>query len=584
MKMKKMNFKKMFQNYSLVKKMNITLFGMVMIPVFLLGCILMVWVYQSNTAQLYDKNYQNLELSMQELEEYFEKVIGLPIQCSNNDSLLRIGEDRAIDKDYTEVRTWLDAIYGKDQVYENICITMNNGRQFQAGKYVKEEKDAILKKLSEGQESLWALEGKTEYLLHGQKNEQTALVTFYANINEYFSYGRTEAKGVVSVRLKERELYRRYAQRFQEQYKHLFLMAANGQIISSADQTGFNTKWTNYTDFKKKAAEKYQGSYISEGHIYIFHYSEQMKCWLMEGIPLATFFGNILGIMAMLFCALLLCLLFCIFFGRVQKQYIIRPVFQIAEAFRDVEKGTFVTIPYSGQHDEIGILQKSFNTMTDRLDKLVNQVYRADSEKKEAELRALTEQINPHFLYNTLDSIHWKAIRNHDSEVAEQIMALADIYRYLLNKGNEFIRVGDEIKFQERYLYLMNMRFGGRVTWESYIDEEAGDVYIPKLLIQPLIENAIVHGIEPSALGGKIILKIQKQESRLNIIVEDTGIGFGKNIYIRNDEVESFEGAFALKNINNRLKIHYPDRYEYMIKSSNEGGSMVSITLTLEGA
>lgn len=577
------NFKKQFQDYSLIKKMNISLFSMVIIPIFLLGCVLMTWIYRSNTAELYGKNHENLEISMQELEEYFERVTDLPIECSNNDSLLRIGEGRAVDKDYLEVRAWLDTIYGRDKNYENICITLNNGKQFQVGKYVKEEKADILKKLSEGQTSLWTSGVKAKYLLPGEKNEQIALVTFYANINEYFSSGRAKSKGVVTVRLKERELCNMYIQRFQEQYKNLFLMAADGQVISSADKSGLNREWTQYMDFRKKAAEKYQGSYLSEGHVYIYHYSEQISCWLVEEIPFAAFFGNILSIMAMLFFALLLCLLFCIFFGRVQKQYIIRPVFQMVEAFRDVEKGAFITIPYSGRSDEIGILQKSFNTMTGRLDRLVNQVYRADSEKKEAELRALTEQINPHFLYNTLDSIHWKAIRNRDGEVAEQIMALADVYRYLLNEGKEFIRVGDEIKFLERYLYLMNMRFGGRVTWESFIGEEAGDVYIPKLIIQPLIENAIVHGIEPSALGGKVILEIQKQGENLNIVVKDTGIGFGKDVRFKKDEVESLDGSFALKNINNRLKIHYPGRYEYVIESSQKGGSMVLITLTLEG-
>lgn len=101
--------------------------------------------------------------------------------------------------------------------------------------------------------------------------------------------------------------------------------------------------------------------------------------------------------------------------------------------------------------------------MVARLDNLINRVYRADAEKSAAQLRALTEQIKPHFLYNTLDSIHWKAIRNRDSEVAEQILALSDVYRYLLNKGQEFILIKDEVDFHERYLYLMRMRF--EVVW-----------------------------------------------------------------------------------------------------------------------
>lgn len=575
--------KKKFLDYSLSKKMNITLFGMVIIPVLLLGIILMLWLYKVNTTELYKQNYQKMEQGIQNLEACFRQVEELPIECSMNDPLMRIGENRALARDYIDVRAWIDGIFEKSPVYENICITVNNKRQLQAGRYVLEDKEDVLNRMGEHKRILWTAGESTEYLIPGQKKEHTDLITCYAKINQYYTLDKSVTKGVISIRLKESELCRMYSQNDAEQFESLFLLKSEGMIISSTKKEMLSSDWSQFSDFMARMSDKSQGIFMNGKYICIYKYSEKINCFLVGQIPFMMFYGNILVIIAMLFAAVIMCLIFCIFFGKIQKHYIIQPVFQIVDAFGDMEKGIFISIPYSERSDEIGILQKSFNTMNTRLDTLINQVYRADFEKKEAELRALTEQVNPHFLYNTLDSIHWKAIRNKDGEVAEQIMALADVYRYLLNKGKEFIRIKDEITFQERYLYLMKMRFGGRVTWEIQIDQNAEDVYIPKLIIQPLIENAIVHGIEPSSLGGKVTLKIQKKKDILIITVGDTGVGFGKNISMKNDEVEDLEGAFALKNIHNRLKIHYPGRYEYVIQSSESGGSCVVIRLQVEG-
>ena len=207
-------------------------------------------------------------------------------------------------------------------------------------------------------------------------------------------------------------------------------------------------------------------------------------------------------------------------------------------------------------------MHEAFNQITERIDNLIKKVYLIDYEKQEAQLRALTEQINPHFLYNTLDSIHWKAIRNKDLEVAEQILALSDVYRYLLNQGKEKITIRDEVKFQEKYLYLMSMRYGNRVAWKSEVSEDALDLMIPKLIIQPLIENAIVHGIEPSPEGGSVILRIYREKGELVIDVKDTGVGFGRNLSLRNDELHALEGGFALKHMNRRMKLHYPKVFD----------------------
>lgn len=564
-----------FLNYSLSKQVNMALFGMVIVPIFVLGIFLIVWQYRTNTTKLYENQLHKIEEGVHELENYYDKIIELPLECMLNDSLLRIGENRAGDKEYYDARKWIDNFSADDPLIDNICITLENGKQIQVGNYVKENMAEVLEKIEKA--PAWRTDESADYLLPNTVTAEENLITYYAKISKDYKRANEKTVGIVSVRLKEKEIAKLYDQFFEEENASLSLMMNDGNIISSTEKKSINEKYSDFYNIKSAGKMESQGVRWKNGNVYLYSYSDVLDSYLIEQIPFISFYENIINVIILLLCAVIMCLAFSIAFGRIQKKYIVQPIFEIVNAFGNLEKGEFKTIPYMEREDEIGILQKAFNTMTKRLDNLINQVYRAEFEKKEAELRALTEQINPHFLYNTLDSIHWKAIRNKDSEVAEQILALSDVYRYLLNSGKDFIRVKDEVFFQERYLYLMNMRFGDRLIWESKIDENVMKFQIPKLIIQPLIENAIVHGIEPLPNGGKITMRICCKNETLIIEVTDTGIGFGKELCLHNDQVDTLDGSFALKNINNRLKIYYPHQYDYMIQSSKDGGSRIEI-------
>lgn len=574
--------KKRFLNYSLAKKANVTLFILVIIPVFILGIVLMCWLYRSNTSSVYEENYRNLKTGLDKLEMCYEQVMDLPMECMKNEPLQRIGTDRVVGKDYIEVRKWIDETYQANPFCENICISLNNGKQFQAGKYVVEDADEIMQKLGERSEQMWAVGEHPRYALSLHNTKQQDLITYIAKIEHYYQLNAQNYIGTISVRMKENEVSKLYEEEMEKGFEKVFLTGSSGTVVSSTDKEDLHKENAEISDVLGQIKGKQKGMYWRGSSVFFYRYSDLLLCYLVEQVPVHVLYGNIMNIILMLFFAMVLCLIFCVIFGKIQKKYVISPIFELVGAFGAMERAEFVPLPDTGRRDEIGILQGSFNQMTERLDTLVNQVYRADYEKQQAQLRALTEQINPHFLYNTLDSIHWKAIRNKDNEVAEQVLALSDVYRYLLNKGKDYIRVKDEVKFQERYLYLMSMRFGSRVTWESRVEESAMEVLIPKLIIQPLIENAIVYGIEPSSEGGRVILEIRTEADKLVIQVEDTGVGFGHNLSLTNDEVEGLEGAFALKNINHRLKLYEPDGYEYVIQSSESGGSSVMIQMRIK--
>ncbi len=575
--------RKWFDDCSLTKKANILLLLFVIVPFFLFGMILMLWVYRTNISELYTENDDGLRAGIQKLEQCYSQIEALPIECMQNEPLQRIGANRTVGKDYVKVREWLDEIYESASWYQNISISLNNGKRFQAGTYVKEDAESVLGQLGD-QKSFWMTGEDPVYSLKSGQMNQEEILTFYAAIDPYYYREEKSPIGSISIRLKEQEISSLYEEELENGYRSVCLFDQNGWIISSSDKAALCKEDVYQSAVFKKMQGKARGMFWYGKQIIFFHQSPMTGGYLVEEIPLIIFYRNIWIMLSLLFCAVLLCILFCIIFNKIQKRYVIQPVFGLVDAFGDMERAEFVTIPDVQRKDEIGILQKAFNQMTERLDNLINQVYRIDYEKQEAQLRALTEQINPHFLYNTLDSIHWKAIRNKDLDVAEQILALSDVYRYLLNQGKEMIRIRDEVRFLEKYLYLMRMRYGQRVAWKSEVSDDTLELMIPKLIIQPLIENAIVHGIEPSPEGGSVILQIYRNKGELVIDVEDTGVGFGRDLSLRNDEIHTLEGAFALKNMNSRLKLHFPDGYEYWVKSSQSGGSHIVIKICLEAA
>ena len=142
--------------------------------------------------------------------------------------------------------------------------------------------------------------------------------------------------------------------------------------------------------------------------------------------------------------------------------------------------------------------------MVKSLAELIDRVYVLQIREQEAELNALQSQINPHFLYNTLDSIYWKTLAKGETEIAEMVWTLSNLFRTSLNKGNRYVTVDHEFQFLEQYLRLQQLRYGSKITYQIDLAENAKTLFIPKLILQPIVENAIYHGLEPKGEQGSV--------------------------------------------------------------------------------
>lgn len=253
---------------------------------------------------------------------------------------------------------------------------------------------------------------------------------------------------------------------------------------------------------------------------------------------------------------------------------------------------SFKTYPVESM-DEVGQLVRSYNKLNDKITQLTEQVKQEESSKKEADMQALQAQINPHFLYNTLSSIHWMALMNRDEKIADMVGSLSDFLRFSLNKGEEFCSVEQEAAHAKHYANIQSIRFPGKFWIKLDIDPDLNGERMLKLLLQPLIENALIHGIQKQPEAGEIKVTATRGAGRMLFIVEDSGIGMEEDKLAdikrelegpvdQDERIDRPErGSYGLRNVHKRLQLHYGTESGLRIESAYQEGTKVSFAIPL---
>lgn len=258
---------------------------------------------------------------------------------------------------------------------------------------------------------------------------------------------------------------------------------------------------------------------------------------------------------------------------------------KIINAMNNVGEGNLSIKVNSEDNDvkEVWIIANNFNRMVNNLRELIEQVKKITMKQKEAEIKALEAQINPHFLYNTLDTINWKAIEKEEYEISNMINALAKILRYAVQDSNKMVEIGQELEWVKQYILLQQSRLSSPFKFILDIDEDVLSYKIYKLLLQPFIENAIIHGFEGKRDECVLKLVIKTDKDLLKISVEDNGNGMDEKILQRFREEElainKNREHIGVNNVIGRLKMYYGDSSTFIIKSELGKGTKIDIIL-----
>lgn len=232
-------------------------------------------------------------------------------------------------------------------------------------------------------------------------------------------------------------------------------------------------------------------------------------------------------------------------------------------------------------NDEIGMIGLEYNKMAENIETLIEKVYKMELTQKQAELEFLQMQINPHFLYNALDTISWMALAKGNMDVSEMTIALAELLRATIKKES-FITLREEMNTVKDYLLIQQERFGDKISAEYFVEEDAYSCMVPNFILQPVIENAIIHGLEPKIEKGKLSINISIQDEFLTFLVEDNGVGMDEteilDLYKKCRE-NNTKQSIGLKNVYRRLLLCYGESSMLKIESKKEQGTRISFLI-----
>lgn len=251
------------------------------------------------------------------------------------------------------------------------------------------------------------------------------------------------------------------------------------------------------------------------------------------------------------------------------------PLYKLMNKMKRVSKGDLTVSDEEGYRDEIGIISNNFDLMTLRINKLLDKTKLQEEEKRELEIRMLQAQINPHFLFNTLNSLKWTALMNQDYTVSDGLSSLAELLRNTIIDKNELITIDEELENIKNYVVIQKIRYGNSFDVLYEVKEELKKNKVIKFILQPIVENSIIHGIDENKDNQKIIIRVQEEMEDILIYVIDNGKGFNSDEEVNENKLS----GIGWNNVDERIKLTFGDNYGATIKSEVGKGTTVRILI-----
>ncbi len=283
-----------------------------------------------------------------------------------------------------------------------------------------------------------------------------------------------------------------------------------------------------------------------------------------------------------LLATLICCLILGIIIRAVLAKILTRPVNSLIASMHSFESSPddYRYSPAENQINELQMISDSFGQMTWIIRSLMEKAREEEATLRKTELKALQAQINPHFLYNTLDSIQWMCERGKNESAVNMVSALAKLFRISISRGHELIPIRDELKHAESYLIIQKYRYSDRFEYRFDIDESLNEYLCSKITLQPLIENAIYHGIEPLIDDGEIVISAYSEGEDIILSVADNGVGMtAEQVNSVLSKNRSDSNGIGVRNVNDRIKIYFGECYGLSVESEPDEGTTIKVRI-----
>jgi two-component system sensor histidine kinase YesM len=402
-------------------------------------------------------------------------------------------------------------------------------------------------------------------------------------------YSYLKQIGFLWIGINESVIHDLCVNNIQNDKEGMLIVDEEGNTISNSGVSLKNSNFRTSAFYisSLKNTEGYTTDTIN-GLQYLVTYSQMKSGWrTFYAVPTYTLKKEINSVKSYTIFVIVLCLLFSMPLLMLMLSFLTAPIKKLLKSMKRFQQGNFDERVEFKYKDEIGQLGEGYNKMVVNIKELISKAYILQIKEREAELDALQAQINPHFLYNTLDTIFWKAKMKNENEISDMVYSLSKLFRLSLNRGKELTLVSMEKELLEHYLMLQKVRFKNKLNYNINIDDSIMNYTIPKLILQPFVENSILHGIEGKEVGGTVNISGCLKNDKLCFVIEDDGIGMDEQQIGKVFETEedgsnipsAVSGGYAVKNVNERLKIIFKDDFSLNFTSSPGEGTRVEIIL-----
>ncbi len=395
-----------------------------------------------------------------------------------------------------------------------------------------------------------------------------------------------QAIGYIQFNLDKQALTEIFESRMNRIDGNLFVTDADGNVIAGVQSLRNPVDLSRAGDLPE--SENYRIQQIDGREYMVVSYLSDVTGWRTSAlIPMSELNGELLRMLAVsVIIGLSVCLALAVFFAVKTSFGISSPIIGITEAMKRAEKGDYsVRVDYEST-DEIGYLAKSFNRTLAETDRLVNEVYKLQLIEREYEVKTLQAQMNPHFLYNTLDTINFLAVQNKAPAISRMVIALSDLMRSSVSKKGPLITIEEDLALAEDYLGIIQARFGDRLKVYYDIDDRLMEHQIPKLTLQPIIENAVKHGLEGKPNDWVIEITGILRDNLIELSVGDNGLGMSSKrlemVLSRSCPEDDTHTRLGVEYVEKRMKLLFGQRAELLIESRENEGTRVTIRLPME--
>ena len=589
------DWKKKIKDLSIRKKI-ISCTYVILIPLMLILCMLLTVYSYSEKKETYQESQQEMVDRLEDAINLLQQEVNylslnLSINYKIREILAGINTKEYVEKvelweEETPIQMMEEIIYLKGYV-KTISIYPENGvspflRCLDSSSYVPElwalQKSGLYEQAVEKKgEEIWIRQDQEDGELY-QTNYTTKLVL----CREIYDFAKKKKLAFISIGISEDKVRELCSSVLQEEEEGVYLLNQEGAIIAAYGKTDNSAAYLG--DNYKMLSEGQKG--VFGGKQFFVKEIENSGCYVGKAVPQQTFwtmFREISYVPVVLMLGVLLGILpVMLFVSRV----ISRPLENLGDAIQQFQQGDFKQQLKVESNDEVGQVAQCFNHMVSEIEQLINKNYIMVLKKRESELAVLQAKINPHFLYNALDSIYWQAMSADDEETAESIYELSQLFRLVLGNGKEIVTVEAELQLLQRYLEIQKLRFMRQLEYHFDVEPEILQEKIPKLILQPFVENAVIHGMEKQEEACEITISGHLEDRFLKFQVRDTGVGVTEEQLKKIWEPETNKayssqriGRYAIYNVKERLRLKYGDAFQLKIESKVGKGTQVTLVI-----